>query len=350
VVESDNRSEADAELKKLREENRQVSDVLGLIQRLTGAAIRCESVAELFETAFRTLFGCVPFDIAVAVMLEQNLDLFISTREAAHGQVSEKLMGSIRATLQQLVAVSFEHTDAVVINEANDLPGEASGADCLAHETHALLTVGTRVSGLLVLYRAEPAFSRHHGELLEIFSTQISMLLGNIAARQRILNLAETDDLTGIWNKRYFRRQLPQEVERARVYALPLSLLIFDLDDFKQINDSFGHTVGDVVLSELCGAVREMLRPPDVFARFGGDEFAVILPHTDLGGARSAADRILQKVNNLTIPADEEGSIRCAISIGIADYRPGDSAQDLVRRADEKLYLSKRAGKNRYTA
>jgi diguanylate cyclase (GGDEF)-like protein len=347
-VESVDPNQAVAELRKLREEHRQVSDVLDLIQRLTGAAIQCESVAALFDTAFRTLFACVAFDIAVAVMLEQNLDLYVSTRHGAH--LTDKLLASIRELLQHRLSVSFEHTDAIVMAEVNDLPGAVSGSDCLAQQTHALLTIGTRVSGLLVLYRAEPDFSSHHRDLLEIFSTQISMLLGNIAARQRIINLAETDDLTGIWNKRYFRRQLPQEVERARVYALPLSLLIFDVDDFKQINDSFGHTVGDVVLSELCGAVREMLRPPDVFARFGGDEFAVILPHTDVGGARAAAERILQKVNTLTIPADEEGSIRCAISIGIADYKPGDSAQDLVRRADEKLYASKRSGKNRYTA
>ena len=110
-------------------------------------------------------------------------------------------------------------------------------------------------------------------------------------------------------------------MERARVYSLPLTLLMFDIDEFKAINDSFGHTIGDVVLSELCGAVRETLRPPDLFARFGGDEFAIILPHTDLGGACAVADRILQKVRALTIPADEEGSIRCSISLGIADYR-----------------------------
>ena len=113
----------------------------------------------------------------------------------------------------------------------------------------------------------------------------------------------------------------------------------------------FGHTVGDVVLSELCGAVRETLRPPDLFARFGGDEFAIILPHTDLGGACAVADRILQKVRMLTIPADDEGSIRCSISLGIADYQRTDTtAADVIRRADERLYEAKRAGKNRYSA
>jgi len=339
-----------AELKKLREEHRRVSDVLVLIQQLTGDGILCETVADVFDTAFRALFGCLKFDIAVAVMIEQNLDLYISTREHAHSQVTERLVGSIRETLQRLLNVSFEHTDVVVKSELNNLSGPFHEGDVIGCETHALLPVEGRTSGLLLLYRSQPEFTEQHQEILEIFSTQMSMLLANIASRERIVNLAETDDLTGIWNKRYFRRQLPQEVERARVYALPLSLMIFDVDDFKKINDSFGHTLGDVVLSELCGAVRETLRPPDVFARFGGDEFALILPHTDLVGARACAERIMKKVNLLTIPADDEGSIKCSISIGIADYELGISAQDLVRRADEKLYLAKRSGKNRYTA
>ncbi len=337
------------ELRKLREEHRRVSDVLVLIQQLTGDGILCETVADVFNTAFRALFGCLKFDIAVAVMLEQNLDLYISTREHAHSQVSEKLVESIRTTLRQQLDVSFEHTDVVVKSELNNLPGEMREGDVTTHETHALLLVEGRTSGLLLLYRAQSEFSEQHQEFLEIFSTQVSMLLANIASRERIVNLAETDDLTGIWNKRYFRRQLPQEVERSRVYALPLTLMIFDVDDFKNINDSFGHTVGDVVLSELCGAVRESLRPPDVFARFGGDEFALILPHTDLAGACAVAERIMEKVRLMTIPADEEGFIKCSVSIGISDYTPDDTAQDLVRRADEKLYEAKRSGKNRYS-
>ena len=177
------------------------------------------------------------------------------------------------------------------------------------------------------------------------------MLFDTIRVRDRIVNLAETDDLTGIWNRRYFRRQLPHEIERARTFGVPLSLLMFDIDEFKQINDSFGHVIGDVVLSELCGCVRETLRTTDIIARYGGDEFAVILPHTDLGGAQAVAERILAKVRQLTIPTDEEGAIQCSVSIGIAEFRREDGvANDLVRRADERLYLSKRQGKNRYTS
>jgi diguanylate cyclase (GGDEF)-like protein len=230
----------------------------------------------------------------------------------------------------------------------HDLP--ASGAPGVEHNASALLQHDRRAAGLLLLTRGE-AFSDREQQILTIFATQVSMLLDTIHARERISNLADTDDLTGIWNRRYFRRQLPQELERARTFNVPLSLLLFDIDEFKQINDSFGHVIGDVVLSELCGSVREILRPTDVLARYGGDEFAVILPHTDLSGAKRVAERILARVSSVTIPTDEEGAIQCSVSIGIAEFRRDDvAANDLVRRADEKLYLSKRHGKNRYTA
>ena len=329
---------------------RRTRELLVLIQQLAAQVSGADSPADLLPRAFHTLFGVVPFDVGIAVMIEQDLDLHITTRAAAAGLVSDALIVRVRETLQELIPVSFASSEVVVISESNDLPDRGGDGHSLNHETHAILGVENRTAGVLLLYRGDEPFSEEEQQIGAIAATQISILLGNIRARQRILNLADTDDLTGIWNKRYFRRQLPQEVERARVYALPLSLMIFDVDDFKQINDSFGHTLGDVVLSELCGAVRETLRPPDVFARFGGDEFALILPHTDLTGARACAERIMKKVNLLTIPADDEGAIKCSISIGIADYEPGLSAQDLVRRADEKLYLAKRSGKNRYTA
>lgn len=336
------------ELARLRAEHRQISDLLTLIQELTSRVVRSESAADLFGEAFPTLFKCVPFDVAVAVMLEQNLDLYFSTREGAEALVSEDLVARIRRTLAEAIPVSFETTDVVVKSELHNLPAGARGLD---HAASALLEQEKRTAGMLLLFRGNREYGENERHILAIFATQVAMLLGTIHARERILNLADTDDLTGIWNRRYFQRQLQQEFERARTFSVPLSLLLFDIDEFKQINDSFGHVIGDVVLSELCAVVRDALRPTDTFARFGGDEFAIILPHTDLPGATAVADRLLNRVRSLTVPTDEEGAIQSSVSIGIAEYRREDAtARDFIRRADELLYLSKRNGKNRYTA
>ena len=325
-----------------RDELQPIGGVLSLIRDLSGEPMRAASVAELFRASFGALGDCVPFAVAAAVMIEQNLDLHVVTCNGA--AIGDAVMERIRARLQAMIPISAE---IVVASEATvDCGGHAAAVE---HDIAAILQIENRTAGLLLLLRDAP-FDETDAQLLEIFAAQVAMLLGHLSAREQIQNLADTDDLTGIWNKRYFRRQLPQEIERARVYSLPLSLLMFDVDDFKEINDSLGHTIGDVVLSELCGAVRDSLRPPDLFARFGGDEFAIILPHTDRGGARAVADRILRNVREMTIPTDEEGSVRCSISIGVAHYESGDGATDLIRRADERLYESKRSGKNRYTA
>jgi diguanylate cyclase (GGDEF)-like protein len=327
----------------------QIADLVALIRDLTEPAQHAESAAELFDASFRALDCCVPFDLGAAVMLEQHLDLYVVTRDGAAPLVNDRLIGVIRKTLAASIPVSFADTDLVVKSESS-LPARAGEGDRLAHSAHCIIRIARRTAGMVMLFRGGNAFDVSEQQILQIFAAQVAMLLGQLSARDEIRGLADTDDLTGIGNKRALRRHLSQEVERARVYNLPLALLMFDVDDFKEINDRHGHTVGDVVLSELCGAVRERLRPPDLFARFGGDEFAVILPHTDLDGARAVAERIIERVRTIAVPAEDEEAIHCSVSIGVAGFQNSDTATELLRRADERLYESKRAGKNRYTA
>ena len=340
------------ELAALRAEHRQLSDLLLLVEELTSRAARSGSVRDLFHRAFPALFRCLPFDVGVAVMLEQNLDLYAACRSGDDALVNDVLIESVRQSLESLLSVSFATTEIIVKGELYGLSAEGRGkGDGLEHAVHAFISNGERTAGVVLLHRAEHAFSAGDEHMLGVFARQVSLLLDGIRTRENVSRLAETDDLTGVWNRRHLRRILNQEIERARTFGIPLSVLLYDIDDFKQINDSLGHGIGDVVLSELCGTVQNTIRPTDVQARLGGDEFVIVLPHTDLAGARAVADRILESVRKLTIVADEEGSLRCSISAGIAElHRASESADGVLRRADELMYLSKRLGKNRYTA
>lgn len=340
----------DAELERLRSDHAELAGLLGFLQELYATLTGCRTIAELFRSTYRRLAGTVPFDIGCAVMLEQNLDMYVSKLPRHEELVSERLVEAVRTALGDQVSASFASTDVIIRGDFSDLPEHDLAGDPLDHQVQAVLLLENRIAGALILYRSGRAFSSQEQRILELLANQIAILLGNIRANEQIQNLADTDDLTGIWNKRAFRRQLPSEIERARTYGIALSLVLFDVDDFKGVNDRYGHVMGDVLLSELCGTVRETLRPPDLFARFGGDEFAVILPHTDLPGARSAAERMIKRVRELRIGGPDDDAIRCTISIGIAALDDSDKGpSELVARADQRLYEAKRNGKDRYS-
>ncbi len=155
--------------------------------------------------------------------------------------------------------------------------------------------------------------------------------------------LARTDDLTGVANRRHFFEMLETEIQRTERYGHSFSLIYTDLDDFKAINDRFGHTAGDAVLRRLAGVMRANTRATDVVARLGGDEFAVLLPETELESART----VVRKVSAALHEAFGEGEGRITLSIGLLVVRNLPySVDDLIKAADALMYQSKDEGKN----
>jgi len=155
------------------------------------------------------------------------------------------------------------------------------------------------------------------------------------------------DGLTQIHNKRYLFEALEKELIRARRYERELSLIIFDIDFFKRINDQFGHLAGDYVLRELARVVQDRIRRDEVFARYGGEEFVIVLPETGLNGALALAENLRQRVGSHGFVFQAE-RIPVTISMGCAQLVKEDkAATDLIQRADEKLYEAKRGGRNR---
>jgi two-component system cell cycle response regulator len=167
------------------------------------------------------------------------------------------------------------------------------------------------------------------------------------AYHEAIYNLVVRDGLTEIFNKRKFDEELARELARAVRYRRPLSLLVFDLDYFKSINDSYGHLCGDFVLKQVAALVREILRPEQVFARVGGEEFAVLCPETAAGDVAVLADKLRQKVaQHRVVYLGCEVRVTC--SFGIAEVGPGmRTAAELFAAADKALYQSKQDGRNR---
>ena len=326
-----------------------LSERLRFIRELTRVIAASTSISDLFRESFRALHGAIEFDLAAIVILGENLDVYLSRRTGLEDPLSERFVSEVKKEMEALLSVSFGETDLLVRANFPDLPQAPTLPDIYRHRSSVLIQQGSPTAGMLTLFSSKP-LPADAAALLDVVASQISIGVRTIRTAERIQNLADTDDLTGIWNKRWLRRQLPNEIERARVYNLPLSVAMFDIDDFKRINDEHGHVFGDVLLSELCGTIREALRPPDMMARFGGDEFAVLLPHSDLIGARAVSERILQRTRALRLLADDGVTeVSCTVSVGIGVYEQAMTADDLIQRADERLYESKRSGKNRVT-
>ena len=165
---------------------------------------------------------------------------------------------------------------------------------------------------------------------------------------EQSLSMALTDSLTGVFNRRYVNAHLPRLLERAIDGHKPVSVLMFDIDHFKVVNDTYGHAIGDEVLREVSARASRNLRTFDLVARLGGEEFIVILPDTDGEAALIVAERLRSRIADFPFAVSaDRGEINVTVSIGISiGGRLGDTAEGLVRRADEALYEAKRSGRN----
>jgi diguanylate cyclase (GGDEF)-like protein/PAS domain S-box-containing protein len=168
---------------------------------------------------------------------------------------------------------------------------------------------------------------------------------------EKLERLSRTDVLTGLLNRRGLRERLEHEMDRAGRYGSGMSLIICDIDHFKDINDRFGHDGGDRSLRFVAETFQKVLRKSDVLGRYGGDEFMLILPETGIDGARDFAERLCSLTWSSDVPLGGEFSVRMSLSIGVAAFQKGIvvDAESLIRQADQAMYASKRSGRNRVT-
>lgn len=187
-------------------------------------------------------------------------------------------------------------------------------------------------------------------QLRNIFEAHLDILEKNLELEdvaKTLEYLANTDDLTGIWNRRAFIAQAETELQRTSRYNRTLCLLMFDIDNFKRINDLHGHNTGDEAIKLFTECIMSSKRSYDIFGRIGGEEFAMILPETDIASALTLAERMRECVENLTLPLVSGQQVTFTVSIGLTEYREQDDGIfALLSRADRKLYEAKHKGKN----
>jgi diguanylate cyclase len=200
------------------------------------------------------------------------------------------------------------------------------------------------VEKLLSRHRSLAAKLDRSYSYLQIIETD-SQLLTDELTRVHLLSL--TDELTGLPNRRAFTRRLEDEVARVQRYGYPLSLALIDLDGFKAVNDAYGHPAGDEVLRTFATSILSMFRHHDMVSRYGGEEFAVLLPNTDVEGAMRALRKVQRRAAETTFKFNGSSMPMPTFSAGLALYKPGETPGNLIERADTALYRAKRLGRNR---
>lgn len=204
-----------------------------------------------------------------------------------------------------------------------------------------------RIIGVLEGVRENRSFSKAEVEVLDALSRPIASALINAVRISEAERLSQTDDLTKLHNARYLRQFLLNEIRRARRYGSSVSALFLDLDDFKQVNDAHGHLAGSHVLMEIAAVILSSIRDTDAVARYGGDEFVIVLPDTGIELAGTVAERIREKISKHSFHAGRNLSLSLTASFGVAAFPVhASSPQQLIACADTAMYEAKAANKN----
>jgi diguanylate cyclase (GGDEF)-like protein len=285
--------------------------------------------AGVFPACFVEGAGLTPFkkvsEYIISMIFVASAVVLFRRREAFDPKVMTWLIGSLLLTIGAELVFTFY----ISVYDFSNLIG------------HFL-----KIVAFYLIYKAitEMGLERPH-QLLFRNLKQSETALRN--ALEEVERLAITDSLTGLYNHRHLFELAGREFQRARRYQLPLSVMMVDIDEFKQVNDTHGHAIGDQVLQGVAECCRKELREVDVIARYGGDEFVALLPETGLSAACQVAERLRKNIAERTLDT-KAGRITVTVSLGIAVLDDEHlTAESLIDRADQALYVAKKNGRNR---
>ncbi len=208
------------------------------------------------------------------------------------------------------------------------------------------LTSEGEIIGCIVARSTLDTLSTRDISYLEQLTRQSAITINRANAYAKILQYATLDALTGLNNRRQFEVRLKQEIATTKRQKNPLCAMMIDIDFFKKVNDTYGHASGDTVLRTVASIIKEHLRESDIPSRYGGEEFAVLLPYTHIDEAQIVGERLRKAVENTPVPIDKK-NINVTISMGLAEFNPEETGENLFERADKALYEAKESGRNR---
>ncbi len=320
---------------------------LMMINTLSGAFISSDNMDIVVENLLRKVLLITDFAIGMLLIREEQ-----SFRLKACMGISTDLQHSIEAgILDQFCSEVISRGEPLdIVEPARLMKIGALMKEGIVFMVAVPLASEKEVTGLLFLAgrsEKEKYADSDFASLLSLLGNHISLIIDKIKLFEETKRLSITDGLTGLFNTRYFYSQLDVEIARINRYGGSCSVVLFDIDNFKALNDTYGHQAGDEVLHDLAVIFRMVSRETDIVVRYGGEEFTIILPNTYEEDAVFLADRIRRDVEQSTFLRNHYGGTSITLSGGIASYpRNASDARSLLNAADQALYAAKASGKN----
>jgi len=330
----------------LREQLKEREEELSVINRSNTIITSSLDIQRIYDSFIKELKRVVDVNWAAIAVIEEEELLFmaVSTEIGSPWNAGERI--PLKGTATEWVA---EHRKPIIDTDLTIETRFTTGKYHLQHGIRSIaylpLVISNQVIGTLtVASRNSDAYASKHLKLLEQLASQIAMPIENARLYAKTERLARVDSLTGLLNRRSLDEALLSEIGRHSRYGGIFSLIILDLDSFKSLNDNYGHLAGDELLRQIGSIIKGTIREADQAFRYGGDEYAILLPHTSIESACKVAERIRQK----TFAKIVIGSIPISVSLGLASW-PADGVgpYDIVAAADAALYRAKRNGGNR---
>ncbi|OQX63771.1 MAG: hypothetical protein B5M51_04715, partial [Anaerolinea sp. 4484_236] len=342
-------------------------DLANALEKAAATIPSTLNLEEVLNLILEEVMRVIPCD-AANIMLINNQQVSIVRWRGYQRFGSEEFVSTFLYALSDVPNLQqmFEKKAPSIINDTAsysgwiDVPAQKWLRSCAA----APVIIHDKVIGFLNVDSATPNFfNATHPKYLQAFASHAASAINNarlyeqaqdeIKARKKaekeLYKQATTDPLTGVFNRRYFFETAQKELERSQRYNRPLSIIIFDIDHFKKVNDTYGHGAGDEVLRKLTAECKDSLRENDVFARYGGEEFVILLPETNLEQAEQMAERMRKGCAETPLDVGS-ATVKITVSFGVSSLDNETLPLDeLLLRADNALYASKEAGRNRVT-